>query len=278
MLNHSDYLVKQGKRDFNDDLHILMDLGGLNIKYNPNILDIGCNDGSLSLNLLDSLAFFQGLGKNDTQYRYTGVEYKRDVVEKAKQKHLEGDHIFICGDIYDTKVFEAVEKNGPFDLIILSQVLQHVSNPQKLLSLIRPLLSDKGVLCIKVVEDGLKTCHPAEDTLQEILSLYQTYVTENSTNIEGAHTDRYCGHKTYGYLVNAGYTNIKHEIIYTNTVGKSLDERMEEFEMFASFRLRDNMPEDYMNRMSILLNDFKARFTNEDFYFATPTMYFVAKK
>ncbi len=278
MLNHSDYLVKQGKRDFYDDLHILMDLGGLNIKDNPNILDIGCNDGSLSLGLLDSLAFLQRLGKEDTQYRYTGVEFKKDVVENAKQKHFEANCRFICGDIYDTEIFGEVKKNGSFDLIILSQVLQHVRNPRELLSIIHPLLSDNGILYIKVVEDGLKTCYPAENTLQEILDLYQAYLTTNSTNIKGAHTDRYCGHKTYGYLVNAGYTNIKHEIIYTNTVGKSLDERMEEFEMFASFRLRDNMPEEYMNRMSVLLNDFKAHFTNEDFYFATPTMYFIAKK
>lgn len=278
MLNHSNYLIKQGKRDFNNDLHILKDIGCINVKDISNILDIGCNDGSLSLGLLDSLAFLQGLGKDDTQYRYTGVEYRKDIVEKARQKHSELNRSFICGDIYDAQVLKKIKKNGPFDLVMLSQVLQHVGSPQQLLSLIGPLLNDKGILYVKVVEDGLKTCHPCEDTLQEIITLYQRYLAENLKYIEGVHTDRYCGHKTYGYLVNAGYTNIKHEIIYTTTVGKSLDERMEEFEMFASFRLRDNMPKEYMRRMSILLDDFKVQFTNEDFYFATPTMYFVAKK
>lgn len=256
-MTRREYLEKQGRRDFADDYSILNNV--LDEFYEPHVLDIGCGYGNVAFDLLSG-----------RKYTYVGVEKDPEAAGIAAAT-FPNDTVF-CGDIYDPELFKKVKNQGSYDLIMMSQVIMHVEDPVLLLSRVKDLLHGGGVLYIKVVEDGLKTCYPGKKLLDAIIKEYQKCLF----SMENVYTDRFCGHKVYHYLYEAGFTKIKHKIVFCNTVGKSLSERMEQYEMCFSYRIREEMPEDYKSAMAVKLWKMKQLFKNEDFYFASPTLYYTA--
>lgn len=94
------------------------------------ILDIGCSDGST-------------LAKVGGEFEKFGVEISRNACEKAKMKGI------------DAQVLNLNEKPLPFtdstfDIIIMSEVLEHLFDTDKILCDIRRVLKEGGYLCITV--------------------------------------------------------------------------------------------------------------------------------
>ncbi len=95
------------------------------IKPATKVLDIGCGDGASLLEI-----------KAQGAEAY-GTEEDRNIEPIAKQLGLQ---------IYFGPLTQATYPNDSFDYITLSQVLEHVSNPQQYLSLIQQKLKSGGQL------------------------------------------------------------------------------------------------------------------------------------
>jgi len=95
------------------------------------VLDVGCGTGSLTLRYME--------GKN---CRLLGVEPDAERAAVARSRGL---------DVVTGLMDEALlEKHGPFDLIIFSDVLEHVPAPASLLLLAKTGLAPGGVIVASV--------------------------------------------------------------------------------------------------------------------------------
>jgi 2-polyprenyl-3-methyl-5-hydroxy-6-metoxy-1,4-benzoquinol methylase len=98
------------------------------------ILDVGCGDGALS-----------GLIRQDLGRSVTGVDANPLAIELARQafsrRGLEG--LFKCITGYDTG-----EPENSFDVVVCSDVIEHVQEPLKMLSEILRILRPGGHLVI----------------------------------------------------------------------------------------------------------------------------------
>ena len=103
-----------------------------------NILDLGCGDGRLLFNLQ-----FQGLLKNVD--RVVGVD-----LSEARVRRLAENVSGSIGLVSDACNVEGID-DGSFDVIICSQLIEHVPNDHALLREIRRLLNDDGVVYISSI-------------------------------------------------------------------------------------------------------------------------------
>ncbi len=100
-------------------------------------LDIGCGEGF-------AVAFFKKKG-----FSVLGLDYSIDGIKKQNPE-IENDVMF--GDIYDN--IEILLNSGrQFDIVNMDNVLEHVMDPKILLQKIYNVLSDNGVLFVKVPND-----------------------------------------------------------------------------------------------------------------------------
>ncbi|HDP69227.1 MAG TPA: methyltransferase domain-containing protein [Actinobacteria bacterium] len=96
------------------------------------ILDVGCGNGNISIPLAS-------LG-----YEITGIDIDLKSVEHAKQNNPFKNAQFIVGD---------VEKDVPennFDIIICSEILEHLNSPSEMLKYLKSKLNPAGLLLVTV--------------------------------------------------------------------------------------------------------------------------------
>jgi len=94
----------------------------------PRILDFGCGIGNYS-------RIFAEYG-----YTVTAVEIDHESLKYLKGQDTSGSIIAICGDI-TTEIF----KEGVlYDVIIISEVMEHLDRPQEVLQIVGRHLSDNG--------------------------------------------------------------------------------------------------------------------------------------
>lgn len=92
------------------------------------IIEIGCGLGYLTYSLQKS-------GYHAT----IGLDISEEAVQKAK--NTLGDY-YICADLYEY----AKTNKGSFDIVILTEVIEHVENPLEFISLLVLLLNDTGTI------------------------------------------------------------------------------------------------------------------------------------
>lgn len=110
------------------------------------VLDIGCGTGSLGEMLI-----------KHKQCHVTGVDFNPESVGLAQQKLNQA----VCLDISQTPVSGVI--NETFDVIILADILEHLTQPEKLLTDCHQLLNAEGKLLISI---------PNAAYIGAILSLY----------------------------------------------------------------------------------------------------------
>lgn len=96
-------------------------------------LDVGCGDGRLSLWLAQQYGM-----------RVTGVDYSRVRIQSALN-HAARQNLaceFLCSDLHAF----LDESPGQFDLVALFEVLEHLENPESVVSRCRGLLGPDGVV------------------------------------------------------------------------------------------------------------------------------------
>lgn len=97
------------------------------------VLDVGCGNGIISLNL------------GELGYNVHGIELSEDALEIAKGQNKFSNVIFEKADAETLKL-----KGKRYDVVICSEVLEHLHHPENLLKELRFLIKDDGVLIVTV--------------------------------------------------------------------------------------------------------------------------------
>ena len=246
------------------DDFVLNQSGILNYK-DLKVLDIGCSNGFKTELLFD---------KYENISKIVGIDVDNKAIEEAKNKYANNHrYTFELKNIYE---LDAKEK---FDIICLSYVLQHLEDPKTIVSKLKELLTDKGVLIIKVPDDSFKFCYPDDEgLLKKIFDLYENEIMRKQNTTK--YTDRYIGKKVYNYLRDAGYSDIQLYYNVTDTVNKSLEERKNLFKSSIYFRNannKTNVEDKVQQEMEELLNKMSKKFENNNFYYTMSVLYYIAK-
>ena len=97
------------------------------------VLDIGCGNGIISINM------------GARGFKVTGVDVSEKAIEVAKSQNPFDTVSFEVLSAEELKNFDRL-----FDVIICSEVLEHLEDPRSLIMEIRKNLHDKGILIITV--------------------------------------------------------------------------------------------------------------------------------
>lgn len=98
--------------------HRLMNYHGFfvdRIKAGEKVLDVGCGNGTVAMRMAQSGALV------------TGLDLNADNIAFARKKYRHKNLNFICGDVTDDF------PGGPYDVIVMSNVLEHIQDRVELL-------------------------------------------------------------------------------------------------------------------------------------------------
>jgi ubiquinone biosynthesis O-methyltransferase len=100
---------------------------------NGSVLDVGCGNGIISLQL----------GKEG--FKIKGIDVSDKAIRKAKAVNPFTNVTFEVADA------EKLKASGEmFDAIVCSEVLEHLNHPERLLKELLPILKDSGILLVTV--------------------------------------------------------------------------------------------------------------------------------
>lgn len=237
------------------------------LKYNNlKVLDIGCSNGFKTEMLFD---------RYENIKEIFGIDIDENAINEAKTKFA-GNTKYK----FELKNINELDLKQKYDIICMSYVLQHLEKPKQVVIKLRNLLTERGVLIIKVPDDSFKLCYPDdENLLNKIFTLYENEIMPKQVTTK--YTDRHIGKKVYSYLKEAGYNNIKLYHNITDTVNKSLEDRKKLFKSSIYFRNasnKSNVDESVKLEMENLLNKMSKKFEDDNFYYTMSVLYYIAEK
>jgi 2-polyprenyl-3-methyl-5-hydroxy-6-metoxy-1,4-benzoquinol methylase len=136
-------MIKYDNNNFNPELLDDNNIDKIQIQMLPDnsrVLEIGCATGFMSKYLKEK--------KNCFVY---GIEYNDAQAQLAKEKCDEVLSGGIDDIILQNTLDEYVQINQKFDVIFMSQVIEHIAYPNGVLNKLNDWLSDDGVLIISTV-------------------------------------------------------------------------------------------------------------------------------
>jgi len=156
-----------------DQVKILINNYYRNAEENIRILDMGCGDGVLLYLLSKSI--------KNTDIGLYGVDLSdaavKAAINKFEQKGVKNEFFFRTEGVYDTSF-----KDGLFDIIISSDVIEHLNEPETFLKEVNRLLKTKGFLIIgtpiKYTEKPLDPMHVYEFFPSEFEALLEKYFAD----------------------------------------------------------------------------------------------------
>ncbi len=100
------------------------------------VLDVGCGTGVMITRPLAQLG-----------YMVTGLDIDEASIQHARRLNA-NPHLpnlsFVCGSL------EEQQREGPFDIVICSEVLEHQEEPSRFIGAMRDRLADEGILLLTV--------------------------------------------------------------------------------------------------------------------------------
>jgi len=156
------------------------------VPENSNVLEIGCATGYMSEYLIQKMGC-----------KVTGIEIDPHHAETAKDKC----HRFILGGIDDYSVQQQLDllvlEQGRFDVVFMSQVIEHIASPENVLVKIQDWLDPKGCLVIS-------TCNIAHWKYRLKL-LFGKWEYEKYGILDETHLRFFTTHSFRKVLENCGY-------------------------------------------------------------------------
>jgi SAM-dependent methyltransferase len=98
------------------------------IRVGDKVLDIGCGSGSVAFNIAETGAIV------------TGIDINESLIHEARRRYERANLSFIAGDV--TKALPS----GCFDVVVLSNILEHIDNRQQFLMTINEKARPKRFL------------------------------------------------------------------------------------------------------------------------------------
>jgi 2-polyprenyl-3-methyl-5-hydroxy-6-metoxy-1,4-benzoquinol methylase len=243
-----------------------------------NVLDVGCAYG------------FVGQSRfADMKYKHVvGIDKNEECIICAKNNFADSKfsyHIIdVCSEDFSDKLADTMKELGieRFDLIFFAFVIHHlaVDSIPAVLRSIRKCMSTNGVILIRSSDDGSKLACNDDGLLEKIIEL-------SKKSRSGA--DRFSGRKLYGYLLNAGFDQIKIMSFMRSTLDFDVDHRQNLFDESFAYRARTferylaKYPDDKeyhknYNEMKMLLKAFENKFFEKNFWYCEYDYVGIAKK
>jgi 2-polyprenyl-3-methyl-5-hydroxy-6-metoxy-1,4-benzoquinol methylase len=119
-------------------------------KRSGSMLDIGCGEGF-------AMAFFQNEG-----WTVSGMDYSE---EGILTMNPDLRSCLVTGDVFKL-IEETIETGQQYDLVWLGNVLEHVTDPVKLLTSLKKLVTNDGLLVVTVPNDGTSLQEQLFETAQ----------------------------------------------------------------------------------------------------------------
>lgn len=114
-------------------LEFILDALKRNITNKGKVLDVGCGNGIISMNL------------GNWGYEVLGIDVSEKSIEKANQQNK------LPNVQFQVKSAEALMAEGPqYDAVICSEVLEHLDHPETLVKTIRIALKESGIFIVTV--------------------------------------------------------------------------------------------------------------------------------
>ena len=212
------------------------------------ILDIGCGFGAFGKEL-----------KNRQKCYVAGIEYAPEAADKAETVL---DRVY-TGDA--AKIIPQIQKNS-FDTVIMADFLEHVANPETILSEVKRILSPKGKVVLSipnvrhwsVIKDLLEgrweyreagildKTHLRFFTWQSILSLL---------NSADYHIDSYSGTYLQGYDVPIEFINLSRQC-GIDTSSLASEGRIYQYLITCTPKSGDELPEISIQEQTVSQNQF----------------------
>ncbi|PBQ32563.1 hypothetical protein CNR22_12540 [Sphingobacteriaceae bacterium] len=95
------------------------------IKESDSVLDMGCHAGQITATIATK-------AKN-----VVGIDYDREAIESANKRFKKDNLVFIHSDIESYLAKNSVS----FDVLILSHILEHIEDPEKMILCIKPFIN-----------------------------------------------------------------------------------------------------------------------------------------
>ena len=92
------------------------------IESDSTILDVGCGDGTV----------IDFISKNNSPMKVTGVDISKKAVEFVKKKGYDAREIYILSEEFANFI-----KDIRFNYIIITEVLEHIQEPEKILQILK---------------------------------------------------------------------------------------------------------------------------------------------
>ena len=242
-----------------------------------NVLDVGCAYGFVGHNRFDSDRFINvvGIDKNAECINYAKDKFEND---KFSYYQIDLTNNF-SKDLNEIKHKKNIDG---FDIVFIALVLHHLDDDTvyKILRIIREHMSSNGVIILRSSDDGSKLAYNDDGLLKKIINL-----TLKGKGV----SDRFNGHKLYGYLFNADFKDIKIKSYMRDTTCFAFDQRRLLFKDSFSYRInyfQQNLESDPNNKevennfyeMQELLEKFENKFHKKDFWYCEYDYVGIAKK
>ena len=191
------------------------------------LLDVGCNDGSKTMDRFDL----------PQVERIMGLEYNEGLARRAQEKYGGGKASFHSCDLEDpdfpVQMAGLMEADGieGFDLIYISFVLMHLKRPDLTLARLRPLLAPGGCLLIEEADDAACRLEPDEQ------GLFRQFI--QMLPVDPYAGNRRCGEQVAGWLERCGYREIADTRVAVTAEGGQKKKKENIFEIFFSYLPQD---------------------------------------
>ncbi len=184
------------------------------------VLDIGCNDGTKTVERFSS----------DAVSKVIGLEYNTALAVKAQSIYGNEKFAFYSLDVeadgFAKKLKALMNEKGidGFDVIYLSFVLMHLSDTKKLLCVLRSFLKENGKLLILEANDKASTLNNDRNGLLHSF-------------LEILRADKYSGNRNVGnniceLLRDSGYDNID---LWFDSISAGVGEEEKKEAIFTTF-------------------------------------------
>ena len=238
---------------------------GLEAIENAAILDMGCFDG---VNTVLKFAPYENIST------VVGIDPETEALDLAGQHTTDQRFTWIRSSAEE---FDA--PSSSFDVVYLSHVFQHVRDKEAVAGNAFRLLKPGGYIVIKTFDDSCKLSYPDPNhVMKRLFNLYETNILPHTEHTR--YTDRNNGQKCPSYLSAVGFKEIAVKVHTTDTLNKSIAERLALFNRYTYFRrsIPKDMPEMFAKEYSDLLKQWEDLFKQENYLHVSNTFVITARK
>ena len=179
------------KRRLQDQANTLVELFHWDTSYSDGsrILEVGCGVGSQTVTLARKSPNASFLSIDISE---ESISEARESLEKYGLKNVQ----FLCADIFNFDI-----ETEPFDHVFVCHVLEHLSQPEKALSIIQNLIKVGGTITVIEGDHGSTYFYPDSEAAQKVIQCQVELQNRTGGNAN-------IGRELYPLLNAVGFKNV----------------------------------------------------------------------